>query len=62
MLVFASLAVMLLYKGYDRLVEPHAAAVRARRKEHSIELLHHPTDKVQMHRFRHVALHVSMMS
>jgi hypothetical protein len=48
-LVFASLAIMLLYKGYDRLVEPHAAAARARRNEHSIDMLHHSTDKVHMH-------------
>ncbi len=41
-LVFASLAVMLLYKGYGRLVDPHAAG-------NTIAMTHHSTDKVQMH-------------
>ena len=61
-LVFASLAVLLLYKGYDRFVEPHAAAARARRNKHSMELTRLSTDKVQFLCCNHSALRVSMMS
>jgi hypothetical protein len=51
-LVFASLAVMLLYKGYDKIVEPRAAAVRAWRNGGSTafpDMSYSSGDKVRMH-------------